>query len=116
MKFKNLALKLSSFAGGVSVGDQVLGPQPAPTSGSSTQASGRGTITAGTNEMTIETDKITATSLITVTPLGSTQNQVMFVKSQTPEDPNTPEKEGKFVVGFDQSVTADVQFNWLIVN
>jgi hypothetical protein len=107
----------ASFAGGVTVGDVVLGPQATPSaSPTSNQASGRSTIPAGSNEITIHTDKIVGTSLITVTPLGSTQNQVIFVKSQTAENPNTPENEGQFVVGFDQAVTGDVMFNWLVVN
>lgn len=110
----------ADFAGGISIGSQNL-EAPAVASGSSAtvtanQTSGKAKIPAGTKEITIQSDQISDKTLIYVTPTGSTQNQVLYVKSQTAEDPNTAAKEGKFVVGFDQSIGSDVNFNWWIVN
>ena len=107
----------ASFAGGVDVAGQDLSPQTGTTPvQTTTQISGRGTVTANTTEVTIHSDKITADSLISVTPLGSTQNQVLYVKSQTPEDPQISGTEGSFVVGFDQAIGTDLNFTWLIIN
>jgi len=82
-------------------------------SGSNQSAvSGRSTLPTGQTEITINSDKITSDSIISITPQGSTQNQVVYVKSQTAHNTNT---QGSVVVGVDSSVNADIQFNWWIV-
>ncbi len=110
----------ANFAGGIGVGSEEIAV-PSVASGSSVtvsaqKTSGKAKVPAGTSEITIESESITDTSLIYVTPVGSTQNQVLYVKSQTTENISTSEKEGKFVVGFDAAVSGDVSFNWWIVN
>ena len=105
----------ADFAAGIGVGSEELdGSDDAEANTNKT--SGRATILAGQSELTIRSKRIGSNSLVYVTPVGSTQNQVLYVKSQRPDDPDTPDNEGKFVVGFDQPVTEDVQFNWWIVN
>jgi hypothetical protein len=107
----------ASFEGGVGVGSEtVSAPQETPDQATATKTSGKATIKANTNQLTISSQLITDKSLIYVTPVGSTGNQVLFVKEQTPEDSTTEEKEGKFMVGFDNATTQDVTFNWWIVN
>jgi hypothetical protein len=104
----------AAFAGGLSVGSQDLsGETSTPTTN---QTSGKATIAAGTSDLTIKTDKLSADSLIYVTPVGSTGNQVLYVKSQTVDNPATSENEAQFVVGFDNTTGQNVQFNWWIVN
>jgi hypothetical protein len=106
----------AEFAGGIAVESENIaadGTNPV----TATKTSGRATIVAGTTELVINSEQITADSLIYVTPLGSTNNQVLYVKAQTAEDQTTSLiKEGQFVVGFDAALGGDVQFNWWIVN
>jgi hypothetical protein len=110
----------ANFAGGIGIGSETLNPADVASGSSATvstnKTSGKARLQAGVNQITIEAEQITEGSLVYVTPVGSTQNQVLYVKSQTAENPATSEKEGKFVVGFDQAIGADVNFNWWIVN
>ncbi|MEA2056589.1 MAG: hypothetical protein U9O78_02675, partial [Patescibacteria group bacterium] len=80
------------------------------------KTSGKAKITQGQTELVIKSEKITKDSQIFVTPLGSTDDQVLYVKSQTAENSLTSEKEGQFIVGFDQETNKDVKFNWWIIN
>ena len=110
----------ANFAGGIGIGSEILST-PEVASGSSatvtaSKTSGKSTLGAHATQITIESDQITENSLIYVTPVSSTQNQVLYVKSQTAENPTTGEKEGKFVVGFDQPINTNVNFNWWIIN
>ena len=105
----------ASFAGGIDVGSEDL---TATTSSNvvSDQPSGKATIKAFTRDVIISSPLITDKSLIYVTPIGSTGNQVMYVKTQVAENPGTITTEGQFTVGFDYSLTQDASFNWWIVN
>jgi hypothetical protein len=80
-----------------------------------TKTAGRAYFSPGLTEVTIKSDKITADTLIYVTPLGSTNNQVIYVKSQVPENPATLTKEGQFVVALDFPLTTATEFNWWMV-
>jgi hypothetical protein len=51
---------------------------------------------------------VTASSLIYVTPLSSTNNQVLFVKEKREHD--------GFTVAIDSALSQDIRFNWWIVN
>ncbi|HCC84638.1 MAG TPA: hypothetical protein DEP87_03065 [Candidatus Pacebacteria bacterium] len=55
-------------------------------------------------------------TLIYVTPHGSTSNQVLYVKSQAAENPDSGEKEGEFKVAIDQAISQDLEFTWWLVN
>jgi len=104
----------ADFAGGVGVqrGDVTLS---SPGIFTTTKTAGKAYLPAGTSHVTIKSESITADTLIYVTPLGSTNNQVLFVKNQIAEDQSTIVKEGNFVVGLDFPLTQDVEFNWWIV-
>ena len=110
----------AAFAGGIGIGSETLqGPEAATSSSvtvSANKSSGKAKLLAGTTQLIIESDQITENSLIYVTPVGSTQNQVLFVKTQIAEDQETLAKEGRFTVGVDAAISADVSFNWWIVN
>jgi hypothetical protein len=67
---------------------------------------GKAFIPAGTSEITINNPKVTDYTLVYVTPTSTTQNYVLYVKSK---------QNGQFVVGFDQALDVDVNFNWWIV-
>jgi hypothetical protein len=115
----------AQFAGGVAVGSEVLTSENGATVLETSKTSGRATIPAYTNQVTIYSSQISEGSLIYVTPVGSTGNQVMYVRAQQaeieptlaqPGQPAQPGQKGMFVVGFDRAVTQDVVFNWWIVN
>ena len=106
-----------SFEGGLNIGTEDLtqiSTQSATIS--SKQPSGKATIRQNTLGITIKSALITKNSLIYVSPIGSTGNQVLYVKSQTSEDLTTLEQEGGFSVGFDVPISNNITFNWWIVN
>ncbi|MCA9343249.1 hypothetical protein KC950_04545, partial [Candidatus Saccharibacteria bacterium] len=102
-------------SGGLGIESQNLGSSDTNEL-STNKTSGKATIKAGSDKVTIKSGIVTNDSLVYVTAVGSTDNKVLFVKSQAQDDPNTPENEGEFVVGFDSPASADVSFNWWIVN
>ena len=68
---------------------------------------GTATIITGETEVTINNSSIAANTLIYLTPLSNTYNQVIFVKSKT---------EGTgFAVAIPHAVTADISFNYWII-
>ena len=91
----------------------------------STKTTGRATLPAGNSELIIRNPNITADSLVYLTPLGSTNNQVLYVKQttaailspSTPVNPYpTPTQSAYFVVGLDSPAQSDIAFTWWIVN
>jgi len=79
------------------------------------KTSGKAAIPTGKTAITIVAQTLTANSLIYITPVGTTHNQVLYVKSQLPPDTATG-RSGQFTVGFDTPTQAKVEFNWWIVN
>jgi len=107
----------AEFADGLGIGTEDLSGEAGQEETSVThKTSGRAKIEAGQQQIIIRSSKVSANSQIFVTPLGSTNNQVLYVKSQVADDPNTSDVEGLFIVGFDASASNDVLFNWWIVN
>ncbi|MDA1079967.1 MAG: hypothetical protein O2840_04755, partial [bacterium] len=96
----------ANFAGGIGVGSDT---QLATESGTlnTDKTSGKATIAAGTSELVINSTALSEDSLVYVTPVGSTGNKVLYVKSQ---------QAGQFIVGFDTAVITNVPFNWWVVN
>jgi hypothetical protein len=81
----------------------------------SNATTGKAVIPAGTTTLTIQSPSVTATSLIYVTPLSSTQNQVIYVRTKRADNTFTPENEAQFTVAIDRSIDQDINFNWWIV-
>lgn len=103
----------AAFASGIDIGaDKLSGDGENPTVDTD-KSSGKAKIPAGSSEITIKTKQITKNTLIYITPIGSTNNQVMYVKSQTAQ---SSDHDGKFVVGFDEQIESEVSFNWWLVN
>ncbi|MCX6816556.1 MAG: hypothetical protein NTZ93_01685 [Candidatus Beckwithbacteria bacterium] len=68
---------------------------------------GKSILPAGATEFTINTAKVTPDDLIYVTPLGDSQNQVLYVKAK---------QEGEwFKVAINQPLPFDLEFNWWII-
>lgn len=111
-----------SLQGGLSVGTEDLGLASLDNVDganrpilNSNKTSGKATIPSGSAEITIRSNKIGPNSLIYVTPVGSTNNKVLFVKSQQDENP-AENRQGEFVVGFDEALSQEVHLNWWIIN
>ena len=79
------------------------------------RSAGQAILTAGTTEITIPSDKIEANSMIYVTPMNSTNNQVLYVKNKITDSPFTPENEAQFTVAIDYALGHNVTFNWWII-
>ncbi len=75
----------------------------------STASAGLAQINAGTKEVTIQSPFVSEKSLIYLTPVGSTENQVLYLARTKPE-------EQTFTVGIDLIQTKVLKFNWWIVN
>jgi glycine cleavage system H lipoate-binding protein len=104
----------AAFADGIDIGSETLDNDDENSSVTTDKPSGKAEVAAGQSEITIRTSRITDKTLIYITPVGSTQNQVIYVKSQRAQ--GSGDNEGKFVVGFDQPVEDAVSFNWWLVN
>jgi len=80
------------------------------------KTSGKAKIAASKTDIVINSTHVTENTLIYVTPLGSTDDQTLYIKQQNSDDPDTAEVEGLFVVGFNTPLTTDLEFNWWLVN
>ncbi|MCL4360235.1 hypothetical protein M1555_03215 [Patescibacteria group bacterium] len=112
----------AQFAGGLSAGGDVVASgagifrklqiaEAAAASGSAVPADttvGQATLSANTTDITITTSQVTDRSLIYITPITSTQNQVLYVAASTPGT--------GFTVGIDHPIHTPIAFNWWVVN
>ncbi len=86
----------------------------------SNASAGTATLPAGKTELVINSDKLSANSLVYITPQSTTQNQVLYVKSKlvptieeaTASATPTP----SFTVALDTPLPQDVLFNWWLIN
>jgi hypothetical protein len=109
----------ASFESGLGLGVENLTDTTTATDSatiSTTKTAGTATIKAGTNQLVIESAQVTEDTLVYITPLGPTGNQVMYVKAKSIDNPDTTENEASFTVGFENTVANDINFNWWIVN
>ena len=105
----------ADFSSGIGIGSETLDATDSDQI-ESEKTSGTATIKAGSSEIVIKSPFVSDQSLIYVTPLGSTNNKVLYVKEITNDNPETSELESYFKVGFDTSLTSDVKFNWWLIN
>jgi hypothetical protein len=85
----------------------------------STSTVGIDTLPAGQLNLQINNTKITKQSLVYITPLTSTGNNVLYVASKTDCSGDTNENFAcipHFVVSLDAPVPHDIKFNWWIIN
>lgn len=73
-----------------------------------TPSAGLATLPAGAIQITIPNPHVTPESLIYVTPISSTANQVLYIYNK--------EARTSFTVAVDQALPQDIQFNWWIIN
>jgi hypothetical protein len=79
------------------------------------RSAGQAVLQAGATEITIMSDKVEENSMIYVTPLNSTNNQVLYVKNKITDSSFTPENDGQFTVAIDYVLGHNVTFNWWII-
>jgi hypothetical protein len=88
-------------------GKLVIGTDQTATE-SARQTAGQAILPARSTEIVINTNQVTQNSLIYITPLTSTNNQVLFVKTKIPG--------AGFSVAVDKELNTNIQFNWWIIN
>ncbi len=79
------------------------------------RSAGQAVLAAGSTEVTIMSDKVEEGSMIYVTPMNSTNNQVLYVKNKITDSTFTPENEAQFTVAIDYALGHNVVFNWWII-
>ncbi|MDD4410220.1 MAG: tail fiber domain-containing protein [Candidatus Shapirobacteria bacterium] len=77
----------------------------------SNATAGTATLPAGKTEIIISNNKITPNSMVYLTPVGSTKNQVPYVKSKV-----VSESESSFTIALDNYLDQDIIINWWIIN
>jgi len=76
----------------------------------SNATAGTATLPAGKTELIISTNKLSSSSMVYLTPVGSTNNQVIYVKNKiTDSNPY-------FTIALDQPLDHEVSINWWIIN
>ncbi len=82
---------------------------------------GTSTLPAGKTEIVIYNQKVTSSSIVYLTPAGSTDNQVPYIKTKfisptpTPEGSST-DSQSYFTIALDQPLQSDLSINWWIIN
>ena len=78
---------------------------------SSNATAGVASLPAGSTEVVINNNRLTSSSMVYLTPNGSTQNQVIYVKNKSVGD-SLP----FFTIGLDSTLPTDLSVNWWIIN
>ncbi|MBI2007219.1 MAG: hypothetical protein HYS83_00725 [Candidatus Blackburnbacteria bacterium] len=83
----------------------------------SNATAGKATLQAGFAELKINNPNVTENTLVYVTPVSSTSNKVLYVKSKAAQEvlPDGTEQQGYFTVAVDSPVWTDIEFNWWII-
>ncbi|HPT66158.1 MAG TPA: hypothetical protein PK257_02510, partial [Candidatus Woesebacteria bacterium] len=90
----------------------------------SNATAGSAVLPAGKTEIIINNNKINNESMIYLTPVGSTNNQVPYIKSKFITPTPTPTEatasaeieHSNFIIAIDQALATDVTINWWIIN
>ena len=118
----------AEFAGGVGVASQnyqlneiELASNSANLAITTDKTAGKAVLPAGQTTLVIQSNKVNNQSLIYVTPMGSTNNQVLYISNQQAYQPannitHTPDVIGSFSIKLDQALDHDLEFNWWMVN
>ena len=77
----------------------------------SNATAGTSLLPAGKSEIIINNNKITPDSMVYLTPVGSTNNQVPYLKAKV-----VNELDSYFIIAIDQALESDISINWWIIN
>ena len=103
------------------IANAVIASASAAISTITTNASaGTAILPAGSTELKIANSKIKNSSMVYLTPNGSTNNQVVYVKNKTisspSEDLTSDNLISSFTIGIDSTLPTDLSINWWIIN
>ncbi len=92
-------------------------PETASTSAalSLTKSTGKAVLPAGQAELRVDTHQVGSDSLIYITPVGSTKNQVVYVQEKNVFDEEEIDS-GYFIIAVDTAIDIPVTINWWIIN
>jgi len=77
----------------------------------SNATAGTASLPAGKTEIVINNNKITSNSMVYITPVGSTKNQVPYIKAKV-----ISASESYFTIALDNPLDQDIEINWWIIN
>jgi len=91
------------------IASETTSPEEATNSAQISSNAAAGTVVLPTDktELTVVNNKLSPNSMVYLTPVGSTDNQVIYLKSKT---------ENSFTIGIDQGLNRDISVNWWIIN
>jgi hypothetical protein len=86
-----------------------------------TSSAGSASLPLGTTEIVVFNPNISDSTLIYISPAGSTQNRTLYVAGKESCKTNQPLPNGNpcipyFKVGIDEAISSEVKFNWWIIN
>jgi hypothetical protein len=79
----------------------------------SNATAGVASLPSGKTEVVINNNRLTPTSMVYLTPNGSTQNQVVYVKNKSI---SLGDSLPFFTIGLDSTLPTDLSINWWIIN
>ena len=84
----------------------------------SNATAGTTTLPATATDLVISTNKLTANSMVYLTPVGSTNNQVLYIKNKIiePDQLTSDNLRSYFTIALDQPLDHDININWWIIN
>jgi len=87
---------------------------------STNATAGTTTLPAGATELVVQNNRLTDSSMVYLTPVGSTNNQVVYIKNKfttpTPSPADSEAMIAGFTIAIDQALSTDVKVNWWIIN
>jgi len=83
---------------------------------STNATAGTATLPAGATELVVQNNRLTDNSMVYLTPVGSTNNQVIYLKNKFTTPTPSPSTPNTFTVAIDQALSTDVKVNWWIIN
>ncbi|MBP6891737.1 hypothetical protein KBB92_02310, partial [Candidatus Shapirobacteria bacterium] len=100
--------KLTAGKINVATSSAVLGlATTSPDATSSAATAGTITLSTGQTEVIINNSQLTPNSMVYLTPNGSTQNQVPYIKNKN---------DTNFTIAIDTALDHDVNINWWLIN
>jgi cytoskeletal protein CcmA (bactofilin family) len=120
-------LKIAAAPAVTIASPEIATPSATQAAVSSNTVAGTATLPAGATELVVYNPKLSTSSMVYLTPVGSTNNQVLYLKDKTisptptaadstPSATPTPASESRFTIALDQPLDHSVEINWWIIN
>ncbi|MFA7675978.1 MAG: tail fiber domain-containing protein, partial [Candidatus Shapirobacteria bacterium] len=82
----------------------------------SNATAGTAVLPAGKSEIIITNNKLTQNSMVYLTPVGSTKNQVPYIKNKIVSTIDDLTYNNSFTIALDNYLDQDIEINWWIIN